>query len=34
MQQMVQLERMELFASWLEALREKADIDDFRDLYF
>ncbi len=33
-QQLVQVERMELFAAWLEGLRDGAEIDDFRDLYF
>jgi peptidyl-prolyl cis-trans isomerase D len=33
-QQLMQMERMELFAAWLEGLRDKADIDDYRDMYF
>ncbi|MBD3367343.1 MAG: hypothetical protein GF405_04075 [Candidatus Eisenbacteria bacterium] len=33
-QQLMQMERMDLFASWLEGLRDDADIEDFRDLYF
>jgi hypothetical protein len=32
--QMLQIERMELFASWLEGLRNRAEIEDYRDLYF
>jgi hypothetical protein len=33
-QQMLQRERIELFSTWLEGLKAKAKIDDFRDLYF
>ena len=33
-EQMLQRERMELFSTWLEGLRTRAKIDDFRDLYF
>ncbi len=32
--EMLQNERIELFAAWLEGLKDKAKIDDFRDLYF
>ncbi len=32
--EMLQNERIELFAAWLEGLKEQARIDDFRDLYF
>jgi peptidyl-prolyl cis-trans isomerase D len=33
-EQMLQRERIELFSTWLEGLKQKARIDDFRDLYF
>lgn len=32
--EMLQNERIELFAAWLEGLKDRARIDDFRDLYF
>ncbi len=32
--QLMQNKRMELFAAWLEGLRNRADIGDYRDLYF
>ena len=32
--EMLQNERIELFAAWLEGLKDRAKIDDFRDLYF
>jgi peptidyl-prolyl cis-trans isomerase D len=32
--QMLQRERIELFSTWLEGLKQRAKIDDFRDLYF
>jgi len=33
-EQMLQRERLELFSTWLEGLKQRAKIDDFRDLYF
>lgn len=33
-EQMLQRERIELFSTWLEGLKQRADIADFRDLYF
>ncbi len=32
--QLEQNKRMELFGAWLEGLRNRADIEDYRDLYF
>ncbi|MCD4690000.1 peptidylprolyl isomerase [bacterium] len=32
--ELLQNERIELFAAWLDALKNRARIDDFRDLYF
>jgi parvulin-like peptidyl-prolyl isomerase len=31
--QLVQNKRMQLFAAWLEGLRSRAEIDDYRDMY-
>jgi parvulin-like peptidyl-prolyl isomerase len=33
-QQMLERERIELFSAWLEGLKQRAKIEDFRDLYF
>jgi len=32
--ELIRRDQLELFASWLEGLRNKAKIEDFRDLYF